>query len=822
MERRATDANAADRHTANGRCAGAKAADGDPAQRAAGPGTESADDDAAHVAARAGPQPADHDPLGVAAGACTKPAHHDAAGIAARPCPEAGHHDPLGIAAGARPKAGHHDAAGVATGPRAEAGYVQAAGISSGARTQPGNDDAAGVATGPGPKAGDHESTQVAARAGTHPGHRDAAQVVTCADADATHQDAAGVGTAPDADPTDPDALEPALGAHGQHAEAKASDIAATGGGQAERDTANVPRAVLLRVPERDVHAVHALEARVTDVDAQPADAAGVADGDAGGDVTTLGGGDGGHGHEGGAEQQETCRRGHERCDAVVCPAFGSRTLPAWDGLWFQCSPRAFPGRRRSAPVSPAHRSHDVAMHQPPPDRSPTGYAPRLGTFSGTMLVVGGIIGAGIFLSPAVVAQRVGSGALTLTAWAIGAVVALIGAFVFGELGARRPRAGGTYVYLRDGFGPLPAFLYAWALFLIIGTGAIAAVGVTGATYLASLLGLDAAWARPLAAGAIILLTLLNVAGVRIGATVGNILTVLKLAAIAALCGAALLMVPSQPAPVSEALPLLDLPQGATAVAVALSAALVPVLFAFGGWQQTNAVAEELIDPARTLPKALVLGVLIVASAYLLVNVAYLRALGVEGLAASTAPAADAMAAYLGPAGRTLIAAGIVVSTVGFLGVTILMSARVYQAMAADGLFFRRIAQLHPRTRTPATALLAQGAVALALLFTGTYGQLLDYVVFADWIFFGTTAAALFRVRRRDRDARAPEPWVRVPLHPTSTLAFIGVAAFVVYGSIRTNPGNAVRGALLLALGLPVYAWWRRAQPSTPTSRPSA
>ena len=249
-------------------------------------------------------------------------------------------------------------------------------------------------------------------------------------------------------------------------------------------------------------------------------------------------------------------------------------------------------------------------------------------------------------------------------------------------------------------------------------------------------------------------------------------------------------------------------PPGLSATVLAMGAALVPVLFSFGGWQQTNAVAEELRDPARTLPRALILGVLIVAATYLLVNIAYLRALGVQGLAASSAPAADTMFVFLGPAGRTLITAGIVISTVGFLSMVILMSARVYQAMAADGLFFQRMATLHPVTQTPVAALVAQGVVALLLLLTGTYGQLLDYVVFADWIFFGTTAAALVVLRRRD--GPLPAGGASAPGHPYTTLVFIAAAVYVVIGSILSNPGNAARGAGLLALGVPVYHWWNR------------
>lgn len=436
------------------------------------------------------------------------------------------------------------------------------------------------------------------------------------------------------------------------------------------------------------------------------------------------------------------------------------------------------------------------------------GYDARLGTFSGTMLVVGGIIGAGIFLSPAEVAGRVGGASLTLGAWAIGALVAIIGGFVYAELGARRPLAGGTYIYLRDAWGPLPAFMYGWALFLIVATGALAAVAMTGANYIGALFGLDPSASRPIAAALIVVLTLLNIAGVRVGATTGNILTILKLAAIGSLVVAALALAPTFPLPELAASAPPVRPIGFLPLVYAMSTALVPVLFSYGGWQQTNAVAEELIDPERTLPKALIFGVVIVVATYMLVNLAYLRALGVAGLAASRAPAADSMYVYLGAPGRVLITAGIVASTVGFLTMVILMSARVYQAMAADGLFFGKLAELHPRTRTPVGALIAQAVVTLALLLTNSYGALLDYVVFADWIFFGATAASLFVLRRIDaRSGRTAS--VLTPLHPYSTLLFIAAAAYVVLGSITSNPGNALRGAGLFVLGLPVYAFWR-------------
>jgi len=427
-------------------------------------------------------------------------------------------------------------------------------------------------------------------------------------------------------------------------------------------------------------------------------------------------------------------------------------------------------------------------------------YARTLGLFSATMMVIGGIIGSGIFLNPSVVAARMGSREGTLLVWLLGAVIALLGAFVFAELGRRRPLAGGGYAYLREAFGPLAGFLYGWALLLIMATGAIAAVAMTFAGYATDLFGWPAARQPWLAAGAIVFLTGLNVVGVKPAAWTQNLFTVLKLLAIAVLVVAAL-AAPANPvqadAVVADPGPML----------LAVGAALVPVLFAFGGWQQTNFIAEELRDPERDLPRALVLGVLGVVVAYLLVNVAYLRVLGPAGLAASSAPAAETMAGIAGDGGRRLIAAGIVASTFGFLNLVILVSPRVYQAMARDGLFFASFATLHPTWRTPVAAIMVQGAWAIMLLFSGTYGALLDYVVFADWIFFGLTAATLFVLRRRDGDRVVSS---LVPLHPWTTLAFVAAAAYVVLGSLMSNPGNALRGGGLLLLGIPVFLYWRR------------
>ena len=429
-----------------------------------------------------------------------------------------------------------------------------------------------------------------------------------------------------------------------------------------------------------------------------------------------------------------------------------------------------------------------------------TTYARRLGLFSGTMAVVGGIIGGGIFRTPATVAERLGTPQAVLFAWVLGGAVALIGAFCWGELGQRRPRAGGGYVYLRETFGPLSAFLYGWTLVLVIATGAIAAVAVTFADYTLALVGLPHRFSTPLAVAAIVFLAAINYVGVRPAAITQNIFTILKLTALAALIAAGLaLAVPS--------LPTVG-PSGRGAAG--LGAALVPILFTYGGWQQTNFIAEEIIEPERNLPRALVLGVTIVVAVYILTNLAYLRVLGHAGLAASTAPAADTMRAVLGPIGGKIIAAGIALSTFGFLNLVILVTPRVLQAMAADGVFFRRFAVLHPAYQTPAAAIVALATFAVLLTLTGTFGQLVDYVTFGDWIFFGLTAAALFVYRSREQGAGSPLPApFRVPGYPVTPTLFVLAAAFVVFSAIVSNPRNAAIGAGLIGLGIPAFLYWR-------------
>lgn len=437
-----------------------------------------------------------------------------------------------------------------------------------------------------------------------------------------------------------------------------------------------------------------------------------------------------------------------------------------------------------------------------------TEYIRRLGVFDTTMIVIGGIIGAGIFLNPAIVAQRVHTSAFILTTWVIGGAVALVGALCFAELGARRPQAGGGYVYLTEVFGPLPAFLYGWTFLFIINSGGIAAVAVTFARYTADLFSLSTTWIKPLAAGLLVLLSGVNYFGVRSGSITQNIFTVLKLVALAALIGVGIFFAGPRINPVTLRVPN---PIEGFDVIRALGYALIPVLFAYGGWQYSNNVASEIVEPERTIPRAMTIGMFVVVAVYVLANVAYLKALGPAGLATSLAPAADTMRSAVGPVGGALMAAGVVFSTIGFVNTGILSAPRMLQAMSADGLFFRFAAKLHPRYRTPTGGIVIQAVWAITLVLSGTYGQLLDYVVFGDWIFFGLIVATIFGYRRRDAESPYEPPKAyRAPGYPLLPALFVITAAFVVASVIWSNPRNAMLGVVLIALGIPAFLFWRR------------
>ena len=431
-----------------------------------------------------------------------------------------------------------------------------------------------------------------------------------------------------------------------------------------------------------------------------------------------------------------------------------------------------------------------------------------LGSFDATMVVVGGIIGSGIFVVPSVVAQRLPTPGLVLAAWAAGGAIALAGAFAFAELATLFPRAGGEYVYLREAYHPLVAFLFGWASLLLIQGGGLAAVSITFAQYGLRLLGRDPAYASIAAAVSIAVVAAVNCVGVKPGSRLLNVLVILKFVALAALIGGGLLFPPA-------AGPIVPRPNPpSTGGFPAFGAALVPILFAYGGWQSVNLVAEETRDPQRTLPRALIVGMGIVITVYLLANLAYLRVLGHGALASVQTPAAEALQRIFGPGADRWIAAAIAISAFGFLDLTLLAQTRIYYAMGKDGVFFPGLARLHPSFGTPILAILLQAGWGILLALTGTYGELVDSVVFGDWIFFGLTVAAIFVFRRRIPLASREPSAFRTPGYPLLPALFVAAAAVVVVSAIRTNPLRSAIAIALLAIGPLVYGFFARRRPS--------
>jgi len=428
-----------------------------------------------------------------------------------------------------------------------------------------------------------------------------------------------------------------------------------------------------------------------------------------------------------------------------------------------------------------------------------TRLARRLGLFDATMLVMGGIVGSGIFINPYVVAQQVHTPFLILTAWILGGAVALAGAFVYAELAARRPEVGGQYAYLRDAFHPAVAFVYGWTLLLVTQTGGMAAVAVTFARYFLEITHLAISDVA-VSAAALALLTIINCFGVRAGSNLQGALMILKIAAIAALVAAGFLIARPAVAPST----LLDRPMSMDLI-VAFGAAMTPVLFAYGGWQTTSFVAGEMRDSRRDLPRALVVGVVGVIALYVAVTYVCVRVLGAGGLAATSTPASAVMRAALGESGARFIAVGIAVSTLGFLSQGMLTAPRVYFAMAEDGLFFRSVAWISPRTAAPTVAIALQGVVAMMIAMSGRYEQILNYVVSVDFILFGMTGIALLVFRRRQPASGG----FRAPGHPFTTVAFIAACFLVVASTISRYPANSAIGLAIMLTGVPVYFLWR-------------
>ncbi|WP_426701958.1 APC family permease [Rhodanobacter sp. Col0626] len=427
-------------------------------------------------------------------------------------------------------------------------------------------------------------------------------------------------------------------------------------------------------------------------------------------------------------------------------------------------------------------------------------YARRLNTWDAAMIVIGGVIGAGIFITPATVAQNTSSGMQVLVLWAIGGLLTLAGVLCYAELGARRPQAGGIYVYLREAFGLLPAFLFGWTMALINYPGSVAAVVTKFAVYFCRAIGLSRLYEMPIAVGAIVFIVSINLFGIRAGAWMQNIFTVLKVLAIALLVVAGLVLAHGQ-------LGLTLVPDTTQPVSSwAFAGALLPVLFAYGGFHYLNDLAGEVRNPQRTLPRALGMGMAGVVLCYVLVNFAYLAGLGHAGLATSIAPAADLMQKLFGAHGATVIEVGIACSTFGYCSIAIAGGARVLQTMGADGVFFRATGRVDPRTRSPQIALAVLGAWAIVLTVSGSFNQLLNYTTVGEWLGHVFGIGTLFWYRRHFIDQPAP---YRVPFYPLLPLIFVITVFGVIVASAIHAPGDAGMSLAIIALGVPVYYGWQ-------------
>jgi basic amino acid/polyamine antiporter, APA family len=440
-----------------------------------------------------------------------------------------------------------------------------------------------------------------------------------------------------------------------------------------------------------------------------------------------------------------------------------------------------------------------------------------LGPWDGTLITIGSILGSAIFIAAADVARAVPHAGLLLVLWVLGGLLTMAGALSYAELSAMFPRAGGQYHFLKEAYGPFWGFLFGWASFTNIMSGGLAALAAGFGEYLGSFIPFFSTkhvlFALPLgpwhwapnggqAAGALALafLTVLNYFGVKQGAVFQNALTLLKV-------GSIVVLVLAGAVAAARARPDLLAPLPPGGLFAALGVGMIAVFWSYDGWYGVTNVAGEMRDPGRNLPRSLLAGTLAVMVLYLAMNAVYLRALPVAEMGTTPRIGEGAANILLGPTAARLVSAAVVVSIFGCLSATILWAARIYLPMAEDRVFFRSLARIHPRYHTPTTSIVAQGAWAIALTFSGTYEQLFTYVIFAVFLFHAMTGAAVFVLRRARPDA--PRPY-RVWGYPVVPAVFTLTALAFVANTLMEKPRESGLGLLLLALGIPAYLWWRR------------
>jgi APA family basic amino acid/polyamine antiporter len=441
-----------------------------------------------------------------------------------------------------------------------------------------------------------------------------------------------------------------------------------------------------------------------------------------------------------------------------------------------------------------------------------------LGAWGAAAIVVGTIIGSGIFLVPRTMVERVGSPEWVFVVWIFGGLLSLAGALSYAELSAAMPEAGGEYVYLREAYGPMWSFLYGWTSMWVAKSGSIATLATAFVYYAATFFpvldmsfytlmlplgengaALDFRWGQPVATALILVLAAVNYFGVRVGGGVQVVFTLIKIGLIGFIVVAGLTWGGTRATP-----------PAAPAVALTFSgffAALVAALWAYDGWNNVSMVAAEVRQPQRNLPRALIWGTLTVMGIYLLANAAYFAVLSAPEVATSNRVAATMMDKVAGGGGAGAVSVAAMISIFAALNGSILAGARVPYAMARDGLFFRRLAGVHPHWRTPAPSIAAQCGWAALLVFSGHYEQLFTYVIFASWIMYGMTTAAVIVLRHKRPDLPRPYRTVGYPVVP---VLFVLTASVLVLSTLFDSPGESLRGIILIALGLPFYFHWKR------------
>ncbi len=427
-----------------------------------------------------------------------------------------------------------------------------------------------------------------------------------------------------------------------------------------------------------------------------------------------------------------------------------------------------------------------------------------LGLWDVVSIVIGGVIGSGIFLVPKSIASVLPSPLLMLSVWVVGGLLSYFGALAFAELGAAMPEAGGMYVFLREAYGPLLSFLFGWTLFLVIDSGAIATLTVAFTSRYLPYFFKMSPWAiKGVSVAFIVFLATVNIIGVRAGANLQNLLTIIKTGALFIVAGVIFIFGKGSVSNFFSPAPDLRSP----GLLGAFGIGLVAVLWAYKGWESSTYSAGEIKKPERNIPLGILIGTFSIVVIYGIVNLAYLYVLPVGAIAQSDRIASDALALVTGPIGGSLIALVILFSIMGAANQNILCSPRVYFAMARDGLFFKRIADAHPKYLTPYVSIVAISIWSIILsLFFGTFEQLFTYVVFGQWIFFGLTVAAVMILRKKRPDM--PRPY-RTWGYPFTPVFFILAALFISLNSLINEFRNAVAGLAIILLGVPVYFYWR-------------